>query len=78
MITTPSPFGDLIHQLGSRLRLFYSEAHIRHVKIYDPAGLRDLATECGYRVQHSGTFLLKMNQLLVCRSANHAQSSGQE
>lgn len=67
LITTPSPFGDMVHRLGSRLHLFYSEAHVQHVKIYSRRALNDLIVGCGYHVQHFRTFLVQTNQLLVCR-----------
>lgn len=77
LITTPSPLGDVVHRLGSRLRLFYPEAHVCHVKIYGRRELEDLIVRCGYHVQHFRTFLAGMNQLLVCHPANQDRASSQ-
>ncbi len=67
LITTPSPWGDAIHRLGGRLRLFYSEAQVKHVRIFRRSDLVGLVGRCGYEVQQASHFLLAMNQLLVCR-----------
>jgi 2-polyprenyl-3-methyl-5-hydroxy-6-metoxy-1,4-benzoquinol methylase len=78
LITTPSPLGDGVHRVGSRLGLFYSESRVRHIKIYSPGQLRELVVECGYDVRRARIFLAGTNQLLVCRSADRAGSGGQE
>ena len=75
VITTPSPFGDLVHRLGARLHLFYSEEHVQHVKIYGRRDLADLAIGCGYQVQHYRTFLAGTNQLFVCRPTARGRPS---
>lgn len=71
LITTPSPLGDWVHRLGSRIRLFYPEAHVQHVRIYDRRALEDLLLRFGYQIQHFRTFLAGTNQLIVCQPPHH-------
>lgn len=65
LITTPSPLGDLAHQIGSRIRLFYPEAIVGHVKIFTKNELCDLLVNCGYEIQQYRRFLIGLNQLVV-------------
>jgi hypothetical protein len=64
-MTTPSPFGDWLHQAGSRLGLFYSEEFVGHVKIFAERDLADLARRTGYRMAVYRRFLFQTNQLIV-------------
>lgn len=65
VMTTPSPFGDWLHQAGSRLALFYSEEFVGHVKIFAERDLADLARRTGYHMAVYRRFLLQTNQLIV-------------
>lgn len=67
LITTPTPFGDWLHRVGDPLKLFYSEAVVAHVKIFDRKTLHGIAAKCGYEAVHYQTFAWGANQLLVCR-----------
>ena len=69
LITTPSPFGDRVHRIGSRIGLFYNEAVAEHVTIFGQRELLNIATTCGYEVLRYHSFVMGMNQLIVCRSA---------
>jgi SAM-dependent methyltransferase len=65
VMTTPSPFGDWVHQAGSRLRLFYSEDFVGHVKIFGKGDLTKLAQRTGYRMTVYRRFLFQTNQLIL-------------
>ena len=65
VITTPSPFGDLMHKVGSRMRLFYNEEKVAHIRIYGHADIKALAVRAGYVVSDYRRFLLLTNQLIV-------------
>ncbi len=65
VMTTPSPFGDWVHQAGSRMGLFYSEEFVGHVKIFGRGDLIELAGRCGYRMAVYRRFLFQTNQLIV-------------
>lgn len=65
VMTTPSPFGDWVHQAGSRLGLFYSEEFVGHVKIFGRRDLAELADRCGFRMVMYRRFLFQTNQLIV-------------
>lgn len=65
VITTPSPFGDRMHKTGSRMRLFYSEEKVAHIKIYGQTEIQDLALRTGYVLSDYRRFLLLTNQLIV-------------
>ena len=69
LVTTPSPFGDMVHKIGSRLGLFRAESDVGHVKIYGRRALLNIVTECGYEVVRFSRFSMGINQLVVCRSA---------
>ncbi len=68
LVTTPSPLGDWVHRVGSRMKLFYPEHVVQHVKIYDRRAVCDLLTENGFEVVAFRYFELGINQLAVCRS----------
>ena len=65
VITTPSPFGDLMHKIGSRMRLFYNEEKVAHIRIYGHADIKALALRTGYVMSDYRRFLLLTNQLIV-------------
>ncbi len=67
LITTPTPWGDFLHHLGSLLRLFYAESVLGHVKVFNQKSLRDIAEQCGFEVVEYRTFALGANQVAVCK-----------
>lgn len=66
VLTTPSPLGDLAHQIGSRLYLFYSEEEVQHVEIFNRRKLYNLAKNAGLHILRFEYFAFGLNQLLVC------------
>ncbi len=67
LITTPSPLGDKVHQIGGRIGLFYSEETVQHITIFNRRTLTDIATAAGYKVIRYQPFLFGTNQLLVAQ-----------
>jgi hypothetical protein len=67
LLTTPSPLGDWVHRVGSRLHLFYPEYVVQHVQIYDRRAIYQLLTDNGFEVITFRHFELGINQLAVCR-----------
>lgn len=67
LITTPTPWGDLLHHVGSKLRLFYSESVLEHVQIFDQHSLRQMVEQCGFEAVEYRRFALGANQIAVCR-----------
>ena len=70
VLTTPTPFGDIVHRIGGRINLFYSEQIVAHVKIYRRKELFRLAEAAGFSVHHYRRFLYQTNHLLVCQAAD--------
>jgi 2-polyprenyl-3-methyl-5-hydroxy-6-metoxy-1,4-benzoquinol methylase len=81
LLTTPSPLGDWVHRMGSRVKLFYPEHVVKHVKIFGKRALHEWLTDCGYEVLAFHYFEGGINQLVVCcgqpddRAAVHAEMS---
>lgn len=69
LLTTPSPFGDFLHRIGSRIGLFYSEDQVAHVKIFGKGDLFQLVGLTGYAVLAYKRFQFQSNQMLVCQVA---------
>ena len=69
IITTPSPLGDKVHQLGARLGVFSMEATREHKIIFDYEALRICLERNGLQITHYRRFLLGGNQLFVCEVA---------
>lgn len=67
LLTTPSPLGDWVHRVGSRVRLFYPEHVVQHVEIFGKRALCELLTDCGFEVVTFRYFEGAINQLVVCR-----------
>lgn len=67
LITTPSPWGDVIHRNGARIGLFYMDAVRQHQTIFTYDGLRVRLERNGLNTIHYQTFLLGGNQLFVCQ-----------
>lgn len=69
VLTTPTPFGNWIHSIGSRLGLFYLEAAQDHKIIYDRLGLQQLLDRHGLCILQYRTFLLGGNQICIATNA---------
>jgi SAM-dependent methyltransferase len=67
VLTSPSPLGDWVHRVGSRLNLFYPEHVVQHVRIYDRRAMCDLLADSGFDIVTFRHFELGINQLAVCR-----------
>jgi SAM-dependent methyltransferase len=68
LITTPSPFGNRVHQVGARAGLFSLEAMRDHKVIFTEATLSHQLWHNGLRVSRYRRFLLGCNQLFVCEA----------
>lgn len=68
VITTPSPLGDKIHRIGSRVGLFHMDAVRDHKSIYTYPKLEARLERNGLRVVRYRSFLLGGNQLFVCEA----------
>jgi 2-polyprenyl-3-methyl-5-hydroxy-6-metoxy-1,4-benzoquinol methylase len=69
VITTPSPIGDRIHQIGARVGLFSKEAMHEHETIFTKNSLKNLAGQKGLELILYRTFLLGGNQLFIFQAA---------
>jgi len=69
IITTPSPLGNKIHQVGARFGVFSIEATREHKIIFDYRALRARLERNGLQITHYRRFLLGGNQLFVCEVA---------
>lgn len=67
VITTPSPLGDRIHQVGARLGLFSMIAVEDHSQIYSPVSLSALLSQFEFEIVRFQRFLWGGNQLFVCK-----------
>lgn len=75
LLTTPTPFGGLVHTLGAYVGLFYREAQQEHEAFFDLQDLRRLFEQNGLYVAHYERFLLGGNQLVIgkLKTDLHAQ-----
>ena len=67
IITTPSPRGDDIHQIGSRFGLTSKEAVNDHSFIYGKKELKNLLWRNGLQMYIYQKFIFGLNQLVVCK-----------
>ena len=67
VVTTPSPLGESVHGIGSRLGLFYQESVVEHVRIFRRNELIKMLNLCVFEVVESRSFALGLNQLVVVR-----------
>ena len=72
VMTTPSPFGDWVHKVGSRMGLFYSEGVVAHLKIFGHAEIKALALRTGYVLVNYLRFLWQTNQLIVFQGFDYS------
>jgi len=74
VITTPSPGGDRLHQLGARLGLFSKAAMEEHESIFDRQRLAALLAQNGLQLVVFRRLLLGGNQLFVCQAQNDRET----
>ncbi len=65
ILTTPTPLGGRLHEIGSHLGLTYPEAAEEHESFFDQAALEQLLRENGFQVRLFQRFLFGLNQLVV-------------
>lgn len=65
ILTTPTPLGGRLHEIGSHMGLTYPEAADEHEFFYDQTALERLLRENGFQVQLFRRFLFGLNQLVV-------------
>lgn len=70
VITTPPPYSNLIHKIGSKLRLFSKEAHNEHETLFNKKMMARLAKESGLKLTKSKKFLFGINQLFILEQIN--------
>lgn len=70
LLTTPSPLGDRIHRIGSRIGLFYPEDEVRHVEIFGHQALLAVLARSGYQVRRFQPFLFGINQFVLCTAGD--------
>lgn len=76
VITTPTPFGnDVVHRVGSTLRLFSPVARDDHVVIYNKKRFEILAKDLGFVIEKYKKFQLGCNQLVVLRDGKAVTDS---
>jgi SAM-dependent methyltransferase len=66
LITTPTPFGDSVLRVGTKLGLFHPHGVTGHQAIYGEAQIAALLDGTGIRLIERHVFLFGGNQLLVC------------
>ncbi|MBW8035001.1 MAG: methyltransferase domain-containing protein [Planctomycetes bacterium] len=69
VLTTPHPCGDIIHSIGSKLKLFSQEAHEEHQELINGKRMKEIAVSCGMNIVKSKRFLFGLNQLFVLKAA---------
>jgi 2-polyprenyl-3-methyl-5-hydroxy-6-metoxy-1,4-benzoquinol methylase len=65
ILTTPTPWGGRLHEIGSHLGLTYPEAADEHELFYDQTDLERLLRGSGFQIQLFQRFLCGLNQLAV-------------
>jgi 2-polyprenyl-3-methyl-5-hydroxy-6-metoxy-1,4-benzoquinol methylase len=70
LITTPTPFGNTVHRIGSLLNLFNRQAVDEHEIIFTQQTLEPLISAGGLQIDHFCKFLYSGNQLFVCSIHN--------
>jgi 2-polyprenyl-3-methyl-5-hydroxy-6-metoxy-1,4-benzoquinol methylase len=76
VITTPTPLGGLVHTVGSKVGMFYTEAANEHEAFYTRASLTSLAEGSGLMMISYKTFLLFGNQLAIFVTKNDQDTGG--
>jgi len=67
IITTPSKFGDKIHQFGAKLRLFSTDAVKQHEKIYSFDEMKELLNTNGFVLKDFSKFEFGLNQFFLAK-----------
>lgn len=69
VVTTTSPLGNRIHQLGARIRLFSKEAAQEHNTIFTFSSMRTALNKNGLELVKYRSFLLGGNQLFIAKAS---------
>jgi ubiquinone/menaquinone biosynthesis C-methylase UbiE len=67
IITTPTPWGGLLHTCGSWIGLTHPEAAAEHAGFYNRTSLSELLHINGFEIVHFEKFIFGQNQLCVAR-----------
>lgn len=65
IITTPTPFADIIHNLGSKINIFSKDASEKHCRLYNRESMEELIEKNGLAIVYYETFELGLNQIYV-------------
>jgi 2-polyprenyl-3-methyl-5-hydroxy-6-metoxy-1,4-benzoquinol methylase len=67
VVTTPSPWGRQVHDIGARLGMFSKEAAKEHETFLGKRTLYQIAHDAGLEVDTFRYFLLGFNQLIIMK-----------
>ena len=67
VITTPTPLGNTIHRLGSKINLTSKEAAEEHCNIYSEQALKALMESSGFETVRYKKLELCLNQSIACK-----------
>lgn len=70
ILTTPQPFTDIIHLIGSKIKLFSAEANEEHEELYNYKKMKKIASSAGFMIHKYKKFLFFANQLFVLKAKN--------
>jgi 2-polyprenyl-3-methyl-5-hydroxy-6-metoxy-1,4-benzoquinol methylase len=67
IITTPTPWGGVLHTFGSWIGLTHPEAASEHAGFYNRKSIGELLKSNGFEIIHFETFVFGQNQLCISR-----------
>jgi len=65
IITSPTPLGDFIHNIGAKIGIFSKKAMDDHIVIYNKQRIKILANELNLKLVKYNLFELGCNQLVI-------------
>ncbi|MCK4824318.1 methyltransferase domain-containing protein [bacterium] len=68
IMTAPAPAGDIVHQVGAKIRLFSEHAVEQHEIIFTHQSMGPYLTRNGLKIKEYRPFLLGANQLFICET----------
>lgn len=75
LVTTPTPFGGIVHAVGAQIGLFYKEAFDEHERFFDKKEMAAYLQQYDLSLLKYQRFLFGFNQLFV---VGHASGSTRE
>lgn len=66
--TTPTPVGDIVHQIGARIGLFSKHAMEQHEIIFTHQSMEPYLSRNGLIIKEYRPFLFGTNQLFLCET----------